>query len=338
MTIRRQLLRRLGCVVARTGTVGSAVMLLITVVGLSPSGLPHASAVPVAGQAEVVTPSDAPNPNQPLAAGGSATTFSLRLPLGAACTGDSALGGFRVQSYIVPASVDPAALTFDTSGPVPTGLGASFKQPLFDAAGNGYVSAQTANATVEGGPGPVVNVPGFRLGPPDVFVPGDIPAGTYNVGIACTKGGASATQLDKFWNTQLAVVTAAADVPAGVTWTAIPNPAVTTTTSTSSTSSTTTTTVGDGSTTTTVGDGSTTTTVGDGSTTTVGDGGTATTEPLPTGGTPTGGASVAGSVTGLPVTGKSTTALVVWSVLLLVFGRMAVLLGRPPRVRPAVLG
>jgi hypothetical protein len=53
------------------------------------------------------------------------------------------------------------------------------------------------------------------------------------------------------------------------------------------------------------------------------------------GGSPIGGVSVAGSVTQLPVTGKSTTALVVWSVLLLVFGRMAVLLGRPPRVKQA---
>ena len=32
------------------------------------------------------------------------TTFTLRLPAGAACTGDSANDGYRVQSYMVRAS------------------------------------------------------------------------------------------------------------------------------------------------------------------------------------------------------------------------------------------
>jgi hypothetical protein len=45
----------------------------------------------------------------------------------------------------------------------------------------------------------------------------------------------------------------------------------------------------------------------------------------------TAGGTAAG---GLPRTGSSAIALVVWSVLLLVCGRMAVLLGRPPQVLP----
>ncbi len=340
MNLRRQMLRRLGCVVARTAAVGSSVMLAITISGLSLSGLPQASAAPVAGQAEVVTPTGVlgQSGGQPLTSGGSATVFSLGLPSGAACTGDSALGGYRVQSYMVPDTVDPASLTFGSAGPVPSGIGAAFRQPLFDSNSTGYVDAQTAAATVEGGPGPVVNIPGFQLGPQDVFVPGNIPAGTYNVGIACTLGPASATQLDKFWNTKLTVVVAASDVPAGVTWTAVPNQATTTTTSTTSTTSstsTTSTTIA-GSTTTSDGVATTTTTTGDGSSPSTDDSTTTTELLVATGGSPSGGAFVGGSVTSLPVTGSSSTALVVWAVLLVTFGRMAVLLGRPPRIRPAL--
>ena len=45
------------------------------------------------------------------------------------------------------------------------------------------------------------------------------------------------------------------------------------------------------------------------------------------------GGSPSGTSTGtIPATGSSTTAVVVWGILLLVFGRMAILLGRTPRV------
>ena len=56
--------------------------------------------------------------------------------------------------------------------------------------------------------------------------------------------------------------------------------------------------------------------------------------------TTTGGSTTGGSTTGgssgsngtLPSTGSSTTSVIVWGVLLLVFGRMAILLGRKPKV------
>jgi len=51
------------------------------------------------------------------------------------------------------------------------------------------------------------------------------------------------------------------------------------------------------------------------------------------GGSSTGG-STSGSTGTIPSTGSSTTALIVWGVLLLVFGRMVILLGRKPKVRP----
>jgi len=232
--------RQLARTAARAGTILSAVAIGITAWGISVSGVPQASAATNAGPAVVITPLDgSPSAGQPLTEGGSATAFSLALPQDAACTGDSANAGYRVQSYMVPSSADPATLTYNAAGPVPAGLGASFRQPLFDAtASTGYVDAQTANAATTGGPGPVVAIPALSLA---VFEPGNIPAGTYNIGIACTLGVPGPAQLDKYWNTVLTVVTAAGDTPAGVTWTAVAPPP-TTTTSTAPGSSTTSTT------------------------------------------------------------------------------------------------
>ena len=51
------------------------------------------------------------------------------------------------------------------------------------------------------------------------LAPGDIPAGTYNIGIACTLGRPSATQMKSFWNTQMTFTTNAAGGPAQVNWT-----------------------------------------------------------------------------------------------------------------------
>jgi hypothetical protein len=49
-------------------------------------------------------------------------------------------------------------------------------------------------------------------------------------------------------------------------------------------------------------------------------------------GTTAGGSTFNTSGGTIPSTGSSTTSLIVWGVLLLVFGRMAILLGRKPRV------
>lgn len=149
-----------------------------------------------------------------LSSGDSATTFTLRLPAGAACTGDSPNDGYRVQSYVVPASVNPSTLTFDATGPVPNGTGGSFRQPLYDSTGSPYVDQQTAAADVAGGPGPIINIPNFSYA---VFAPGDIPAGSYNIGVACTLGPASATQMKEYWNVQK-TFTAPGGGPAQVNW------------------------------------------------------------------------------------------------------------------------
>ena len=153
---------------------------------------------------------------QPLASGASATDFSLRLPQGAACTGDSEHGLYRVQSFMVPDGVDPATLMFGATGPLPKGVGAQFRQPLFKTTSEPYVNAFTDVAREENGPGVIINIPSFNL---SVFSGDDLPAGSYVIGIACTKGPPAVTQLDKYWSTRF-VVTAGAGASRERSWTA----------------------------------------------------------------------------------------------------------------------
>ncbi len=149
--------------------------------------------------------------------GGSATEFSLRLSDGASCPGDSADDDYRVNSYMVPFSVDPAGVTYNGLGPTPNEYGtfATFRQPLYDVDSNSFVSAQTADAVQPGDPGLIIGIPSFDFA---VYKPGDLPAGRYHVGIACTLNN----EVVKVWDTELVVTSAAGDEPAAIHWT---NPA-----------------------------------------------------------------------------------------------------------------
>ncbi|MEQ1785805.1 MAG: fibronectin type III domain-containing protein [Acidimicrobiales bacterium] len=135
-----------------------------------------------------------------LSSGIGSTVFTLRLPANAACGGDSVTDGYQVQSYMVPASVDPSTLTFDAAGPTPQGVGAAFRQPLYDAVTTGaYVSANTLDnpGTPRPRPGEVINIPNFSY---EAFGPGDILPGAYNIGLACTLGPPGPTQMKEYWN------------------------------------------------------------------------------------------------------------------------------------------
>jgi hypothetical protein len=149
-------------------------------------------------------------------AGGSDTAFTLTLPEGAACPGDSANDGYRIQSYMVPASVDPAALAYDGNGPTPIDYGtyASFREPLFNLATESYASAQTADAKRPGDPGPIVDIPAFSYG---VYSPGDLPPGGYHIGIACTLS----TDTVVVWDAEVLLTDAADDDPAQIRWQAV---------------------------------------------------------------------------------------------------------------------
>lgn len=142
-----------------------------------------------------------------LNSGNGDTVFTLRPPTGAACGGDSANDFYTVQSYMVPASVDPSTLTFNSAGPIPAGSGANFRQPMYNSATSGaYTNALTLDnpGSPRPKPGEIINIPDFTV---DVHGPGDIPPGAYNIGLACTFGPAGATQMKEFWNTTMTFTT-----------------------------------------------------------------------------------------------------------------------------------
>lgn len=145
--------------------------------------------------------------------GASATPFTLDLPEGAACQGDSRDEDYRVNSYMVPGTVDPLDIEFNGLGPQPQALGdhATFRHPLYDVDTAFFVSVQTADAENIGDPGTILDIPAFDL---DVFFPGEVPAGRYRLGIACTLRNA----VTRAWDAQIDVTTDPADAPAQIHW------------------------------------------------------------------------------------------------------------------------
>jgi hypothetical protein len=241
-------------------------------------------------------------------------------------------GGYSVRTYLIPGAADPNSLTFNGSGPI--AVGSELRKPLYDNGTNPIAGIAPSPASTPGGPGLVSGLPKFSFGG-GVFLPGEIPDGTYNLGIACSKGDAGPGQLDKFWNVRITITAQADAGPAGFDFAVAADQGTTTTTTTGD--STTTTTTGGSTTTTTAGDGSTTTTQPDGSTTTTtsAGGGTGVSGSGLGGGSGPSGASPVTPLGQLPYTGGSPLPLVFWAVLLLVFGRMAMLLGKKPKVRSA---
>ncbi|HVT78002.1 MAG TPA: hypothetical protein VHD87_13290 [Acidimicrobiales bacterium] len=192
---------------------------------------PRAAAA-TGGTAEIVTQGNGtPGSRATLDAGNAGTNFSLKLPDGAACSGDSQGGEYRVQSFMVPASVDPSTLTFDGGGPIPNGLGAALRQPLFQTNTSPFVNGATNVAAHPGGPGVIIDIPAFNLG---VLPPAQVPAGDYLVGIACTKGEAGPKQLDRYWSATLHLGSAATP-GAALSWTAAPDAAAATSSARSAT-------------------------------------------------------------------------------------------------------
>ncbi len=199
MLIHNPTRRHTASMLARCGVALSVVGLGISVWNMSFSGVGDAGAAATdAGEAIVVYPADGgPNAGQPLETGGSTTPFSMKLPQGAACTFDSANGDYRVQSYMVPEAVSPAGLGFDASGPTPqsyAGSYADFRMPLWDITQDEYADRGTATADPAPGPGQILDIPSLFFG---VYATGDIPVGTYNIGIACTDPDRVG---DKYWN------------------------------------------------------------------------------------------------------------------------------------------
>jgi hypothetical protein len=315
-------------VVARSGMLTSAVMLVISIASAIPAdaALP-AGAGPTPGQSM-----QANNNTSGITNGVQDTPFVLSYAGDSACAGDSATDGYRVNTFMVPASVDVSQLTYNSGGPTAP-AGVTFKFPLFAQTGNAQqVNRNTAPTTGIITAGNLLQPFSFAA-----LVAGgiEVPNGSYKVGLACTLLGVT----EEYWETTIAV-TASTTGPVTFAWQVTDTPTTTTTTSTT-TSSTTTTTIAV--TTTTRPTTTTTTTTLPGATTTTT---TTTTTPASASSstalgslipTPSGGVGSSGPTAGnIPVTGSSSIPIVVWAMLLLVFGRMTILFARPVRVLPPV--
>jgi hypothetical protein len=149
---------------------------------------------------------------RPLEGGGSETPFSLTLPKGAACQGDSQSEDYRVQSFVVPERFDPDELVYEGLHPKVEG-GYSLYQ--LDTAS--FINKATDIAEEPGGEGAIINIPPFTFG---VLKPGRLQPGTYHLGIACSLFG----ETTRTWSTEIEFVSDASD-PDGLAWTVIGEPA-----------------------------------------------------------------------------------------------------------------
>jgi hypothetical protein len=159
------------------------------------------------GDAQVV---DAVQRAVPLATGGSTTEFSLELPAESDCPGDSEHDSWRVQTFLVPSTIDPGTLTWAIGPQSDAGtvysLYDTFTQPVIE----GLLPSNDGT----GKPARITTLPPMDFA---VFVPkGTLAAGTYRVGVACTNFGATGP----YWDTELTVSADASDEPAGLAWAA----------------------------------------------------------------------------------------------------------------------
>jgi hypothetical protein len=197
-------------------------ILAATLTGLaSASTLFVATAVPAsASTVNGIATIASPGTTTELASGGSTSQFTVALPSGAACDGDTATGGYRVYSYLLPLATALSSVTFVRHPS--TGLG------LFSPTGTYFGPVNTAIGT-----GEVPSLPNnFEWGPiiADNYVPltgtggllysgsGSSASGIWNAGIVCAN--TSGVPVDN-WNTEVTFLASSSDANK-FTWTAVP--------------------------------------------------------------------------------------------------------------------
>ncbi len=162
-----------------------------------------ATMLPVAGTAQALpggTPAAGAVTIAP-STGTSATTFSVSVPLAAACPGDNT-AGYLYHTFITPLSNDPAPMIYSPSG---TPAGPAFTNNLANSIGT-----RSRNIAPGLGDGLVVTQSNQTFS--NALFAGLTP-GAYNVGIACTQPDlVPLVQTMRFWSTP---VTITASVGAG---------------------------------------------------------------------------------------------------------------------------
>jgi len=136
----------------------------------------------------------------------SATEFSLQLPAGEACPGDSLHDQWRWQTFVIPAADDPGAIVYEVQGPSGPG-----QWPLFDTRTHPLVDEILQANAAPNLPGAVPAIDALSFA---VFPPGTLPAGNYRIGVACTLFRETA----KYWSTEIVITDAPNDKPAKFVW------------------------------------------------------------------------------------------------------------------------
>jgi len=140
------------------------------------------------------------------AEGASATVFTLALPEGATCPGDSANDQWRVNSFIIPVDRDPSDLEYLVGDPEGEG-----NWSLYGVDTNPLIFEFTIPNVAAGLPGKIGEIRPISFG---VFPPGTLPEGRYRMGIACAYFADTGT----YWDTEIVITTDAADEPGKMTW------------------------------------------------------------------------------------------------------------------------
>lgn len=160
-----------------------------------------------------------------LGSGKGSTEFTLQLPDGASCQGDSLNDDYRVQSFMIPAGDDPGALEFENLKPAGNG-----RYALYSATTSPYRQALTAPNDEPGKPGLITELPTFSFA---ALEGSPVEGGSYTIGIACSLDN----QATRYWSTAMVVTRSTSS--AGVSqfsWTASDNGASSSSSSSSSTS------------------------------------------------------------------------------------------------------
>jgi hypothetical protein len=130
------------------------------------------------------------------------------------CPGDSEHDSWRVQTFIVPAAADPGTLGYGVIGPA-----GEHQYAVYDK-----FTAPVVDVLTVPNPGPGLPARIDQLAPMSfaVFPPGELPAGPYRIGVACTYFGKTAN----YWDTEIVIAASPADKPAQLVWHLSNEPAV----------------------------------------------------------------------------------------------------------------
>jgi hypothetical protein len=143
--------------------------------------------------------------------GTSSTRFQLGFPGTPQCTGDTAAGGYNWSTFMLPQGSNIATTTFSPSGP--NQIAGQYRASLISAAGDTIAMQSTGIAGGPGQPGIISGIPQFTF---EYNLPGEVPAGAYDVGVACTTAGGSV--VDTYWSRPMTITANPSGGPAQISW------------------------------------------------------------------------------------------------------------------------